>query len=127
MISKIFERILKMLFSDFLGSSPYQFGFKSGSSTSHALFCLSQTIDFYIDHGSQVFCSFLDASKAFDRLIHSGLFLKLIQRETPKILLDILISWYHNLQCRVKWDGFCGEWFHVKAGVRQGGILSPDF
>ena len=105
----------------------HSIGFKSGSSTSHALFCLSQTIDYYIDHGSQVYCTFLDASKAFDRLIHSGLFLKLIQRKTPKILLDILITWYHNLQCRVKWDGFCGNWFHVKAGVRQGGILSPDF
>ena len=126
-ISKIFERGLKMLFSDLLSSSPYQFGFKSGSSTSHALFCLSQTIDYYIDHGSHVYCSFLDASKAFDRLIHSGLFLKLIQRNAPKIFLDILISWYDNLQCRVKWDGFLGEWFHVTAGVRQGGILSPNF
>ena len=127
MISKVFERILKMLFSDVLTSSPYQFGFKSGKSTSHALFCLSKTIDYYIDHGSQVYCSFLDASKAFDRLIHSGLFLKLIQRDTPKIFLDILIAWYKNLRCRVKWDGFLGDWFDVKAGVRQGGILSPDF
>ena len=127
MVSKIFERILKMLFSDVLSSSSYQFGFKSGSSTSHALFCLSKTIDYYIDHGSRVFCSFLDASKAFDRLIHSGLFLKLIERNTPKIFLDILITWYDGLQCRVKWDGFYGNWFHITAGVRQGGILSPDF
>ena len=74
-----------------------------------------------------MFCSFLDASKAFDRLIHSGLFLKLIQRNAPKIFLDILITWYDGLLCRVKWDGYHGNWFHVSAGVRQGGILSPDF
>ena len=74
-----------------------------------------------------MYCSFLDASKAFDRLIHSGLFLKLIQRNTPKILLDILNKWYENLQCRVRWDGYLGEWFHITAGVRQGGILSPEF
>ena len=126
LISKVFERVLKMQFSSFLTSSSYQFGFKSAKSTSHALFCLSETINYYIDHGSQVYCSFLDASKAFDRLIHSGLFIKLIERNTPKLFLDILIHWYAGLQCRVKWDGHLGNWFSISAGVRQGGILSPD-
>ena len=59
--------------------------------------------------------------------MHSGLFLKLIERNTPKVFLDILITWYNNLQCRVKWNGHFGKWFHISAGVRQGGILSPDF
>ena len=27
---------------------------------------------------------------------------------------------------RVKWDSHLSEWFSVKAGVRQGGVLSPD-
>ena len=126
-VSKVFERILKSLFNNVLSSSSYQFGFKSGSSTSHALFCLSKTIDYYIDHGSKVYCSFLDASKAFDRLIHSGLYIKLIDRNVPRVFLDILISWYDGLQCRVKWNDHYGNWFKITAGVRQGGILSPDF
>ena len=91
------------------------------------MFCLKETINYYIDHGSKVYCSFLDASKAFDRLVHSGLFLKLIQRKTPRAFLDVLITWYQGLYCRVKWDGYLGEWFPVSAGVRQGGILSPQF
>ena len=126
-ISKAFERVLKNLFKNFLSSSSYQFGFKGGSSTSHALFCLQNTIDYYIDHGSKVYCSFLDASKAFDRLIHSGLYIKLIERNVPRVFLDILISWYTGLQCRVKWNNYHGSWFKISAGVRQGGILSPDF
>ena len=28
--------------------------------------------------------------------------------------------------CRVRWDGYLGSWFNVSAGVRQGGVLSPD-
>ena len=28
--------------------------------------------------------------------------------------------------CRVKWDNHYSEWFHIRAGVRQGGVLSPD-
>ena len=126
MASKVFEHVLKIQFSQYLKTSTYQFGFKSNSSTSHALFSLRETINYYIDHGSRVFCSFLDASKAFDRLVHSGLFLKLIERGTPKCFIDILVNWYHDLQCRVRWDGFLGDWFSITAGVRQGGILSPD-
>ena len=127
MASKLFEHVLKSLFSQHLNTSSLQFGFKSKSSTNHALFCLRQTINYYIDHGSRVFCSYLDASKAFDRLVHSGLFLKLVERDTPKRFIDILVSWYNGLQCRVKWDNHFSDWIAVTAGVRQGGVLSPDF
>ena len=80
----------------------------------------------YVNNGSRVFCTFLDASKAFDRIVHSGLFLKLMERKVPLILLDIIISWYKGLACRVKWGESFSEWFEVTAGVRQGGVLSPD-
>ena len=126
MISKAFEHALKQKFTKHFSTSSYQFGFKSKSSTSHALYCLKETINYYIDHGSRVFCSFLDASKAFDRLVHSGLFSKLIDRKAPKCLLDILVTWYNGLMCRVRWDGHLSDWFLVTAGVRQGGVLSPD-
>ena len=50
-----------------------------------------------------------------------------MKRGIPKQFLDIIISWYDGLQGRVKWDGFLGGWFIIRAGVRQGGVLSPDF
>ena len=59
--------------------------------------------------------------------MHAGLFLKLLQRHIPIVFLDIIISWYANLQCRVRWGDTMSEWFDIKAGVRQGGILSPVF
>ena len=86
-ISKLFEHTLKITFIDHLGTSGQQYGFKKRSSTTHALHCLKGTIGHYIDHGSRVFCAFLDASKAFDRLVHTGLFLKLIQRNVPLVFL----------------------------------------
>ena len=87
---------------------------------------MSLDIYHYVNSGSRVFCTFLDASKAFDRLVHSGLFLKLMERKVPLIFLDIIISWYRELSCRVKWGDSFSNWFSVTAGVRQGGILSPD-
>ena len=115
------------MFVDHLSTSPNQFGFKKHHSTSHAIYCLRETIDYYVNNGSRVYCSFLDASKAFDRLVHSGLFMKFLDKGFPKIFIDIIVTWYDGLYCQVLWDGAFSQWFHVTAGVRQGGVLSPDF
>ena len=125
-VSKIFEHVLRIVFGSFLQTSSHQFGFKKNSSTSHALYCLKEAINYYTERSSNVYCSFLDASKAFDRLVHAGLFLKLLERNVPLVFLDILIYWYLDLQCRVRWGETCSSWFSILAGVRQGGILSPD-
>ena len=126
-MSKVFEYVLLSLFQPFLSTSQYQFGFKKKSSTSHAIYCLQETIDFYTNRGSNVYCSFLDASKAFDRLVHAGLFIKLLRRKAPLLFINIIIFWYSELQCRVRWGETLSDWFVVLAGVRQGGILSPIF
>ena len=110
-----------------LSTSEHQFGFKKSSSTEHALHCLKSTVNHYVNSGSRVFWTFLDASKAFDRLVHYGLFLKLIERNVPLIFLDNIISWYSDLSCCVKWGECFSDWFAITAGVRQGGVLSPDF
>ena len=125
-ISKLLEHILKTVFFAYLSTSNMQFGFKRSSSTSHALHCMKQTVNYYVNNGSRVFCCFLDASKAFDRVVHSGLFLKLIERNVPLIFIDLIISWYGSMYCRVRWGECFSNWFIVTAGVRQGGILSPD-
>ena len=126
-ISKVLEHVLKNTYCDYLSTSEYQFGFKKNSSTVHAVHCLRETVTYFVNNDSRVFCSFLDASKAFDRLVHSGLFIKLINRNVPLQFLLIIISWYSNLLCRVKWGNAYSDWFSITAGVRQGGILSPDF
>ena len=125
--SKVLEHVLKVVFFDFLKTTDHQFGFKRNSSTTHALHCLKQTVNHYVNNGSRVFSCFLDASKAFDRVVHEGLYLKLIQRKVPLIFLDLIISWYSELHCQVKWGDAYSDWFEVTAGVRQGGVLSPDF
>ena len=126
-ISKVLEHVLKFMYFEFLSTSEFQFGFKRSSSTVHAIHCLRETVTYFINNDSRVYCAFLDASKAFDRLVHSGLFLKLMKRNIPMKFLNIMISWYSGLECRVKWADQYSNWFAITAGVRQGGILSPDF
>ena len=125
--SKFFEHVLKQVFAEHLVTSKNQYGFKKNSSTVHALHSLKGTINYFVNNGSRVFCAFLDASKAFDRVVHTGLIIKLISRGLPLSFIDVIISWYDGLACRVKWGDTFSEWFSVTAGVRQGGVLSPDF
>ena len=61
----------------------------------------------------------------FDKVDHSGIFLKLIDRKIPLCFLDLVIYWYRNLTSVVKWNNVFSDSFLVTSGVRQGGILSP--
>ena len=88
-ISKVFEHALKDIFADHFSTSLSQFGFKRRSSIVDALFCLKQTINYYAENKSRVYCSFLDASKAFDRVVDAEKCFKSISRHFD---IDALLS-----------------------------------
>ena len=95
--SKVFERALSSIFGDFLSTGPHQFGFKPGMGTVDALYVFKRTVEYYNNRGSDVFVCFLDSSKAFDKVVHSGLFMKLIDRKLPLSFLSVLVYWYGGL------------------------------
>ena len=94
MYSKLFEYALHLKIEPYLETDFLQFGFKRHTSTSHALFALKSTVDYFNDRGSDTFLAFLDCTKAFDRISHYGLFLKLMERNIPLCLLLIVIFWH---------------------------------
>ena len=50
-------------------SSDNQFGFKSCHSTDLCIYALKEFIEYYKNRGTTVYVTFLDASKAFDKLL----------------------------------------------------------
>lgn len=104
-----------------------QFGFRSGSSTDQCIFLLKERIRRYVQLEGPVYCCFLDASKAFDRVCHDTLFLRLMDCGVPSSVIRILQFWYSNQLMYVSWNGHSSDSFHIRNGVRQGGILSPAF
>jgi len=40
-----------------------------------------KTTKYFIKKGSKVYCAFVDASKAFDNVLHNGLFVKLLKKK----------------------------------------------
>ena len=85
---------------------------------------LKQTASYFVTHGSCVHAVFLDASKAFDRVLHMKLFQKLIQRKVPMCFVGLLKHWYKEQTMQIKWGKHFSELFHVSNGVRQGRVLS---
>jgi hypothetical protein len=125
-ISKVFEHCLLKLFSQYLQNSDVmQFGFKSKSGCSHALYAVRKTVEFFIERESTVNLCALDMSKAFDKMNRHALFIKLMNRNCPLVLINILDCWYaKNIAC-VKWGDSYSPFVQLKTGIRQGGITSP--
>jgi hypothetical protein len=124
-MSKVIEKILLCRIENYLITSPNQFEFKGKHSTDQCIFILKEIIDYYKNLNATIFVTYLDASKAFDRINHCKLFDKLIQRNVPQYVVRLLIYWYSNQKFCVKWGNTHSDMFNVSNGVRQGGILSP--
>ena len=124
--AKLFEFAIKHKTAHLLETDDLQFGFKRKTSTSHAMYTLKTTIDYYNARGSPVFVAFLDCTKAFDRVSHYAIFSKLIDRKIPLCFLLCLMFWYLNMTCNVRWGSETSCSFAVPLGVKQGGVNSPD-
>jgi hypothetical protein len=124
---KLFDHVVLCKYHDKLISSDLQFGFKQNSSTSMCTMVLKETISYYVKNNTPVFCTFLDASKAFDRVNYVKLFRLLVDRGLPAGIIRILINMYLGQSIRVSWAGVVSSCFDVSNGVKQGGVSSPIY
>ena len=122
---KILDNIILVKNADRLNTSELQFGLKRNSSTHMCTMVLKETLSYYVKNNSFTFCTFLDATKAFDRVNYCKLFHLLIKRGLPAIFIRLLIELYTGQCVRVSWAGFASNFFTVVNGVKQGGVLSP--
>ena len=89
------------------------------------IYILKECIDYYKCRGTTVYVTFLDASKAFDRLNYWLLFDKLIRKHVPLFIIKLLLFWYTHQKMCVRWGNSISPDFFVGNGVKQGGIISP--
>ena len=104
-----------------------QFCFKKGMGCSHALYTVRQVVERFIKGGNTVNLCAIDLSKAFDKVNHHVLLTKLIKRNLPVDLLDILENWFKSCFSSVEWLHVFSPIFVIKFGVRQGSVLSPFY
>ena len=82
-------------------------------------------IEFYKRRNTTVFVTFLDASKAFDRIDYWRLFTKLIDKHVPLFVIKLLVFWYSQQQMNIRWGNTVSSSFPFTNGLKQGGIISP--
>ena len=67
-------------------------GLKKCVGCSHAIFPVRSIVDQYVSNGSTVNICALDISKAFDKMNHHCLFIKLMERYVPITLLSVHLT-----------------------------------
>jgi len=71
------------VYSHHFVTSDLQFGFKKGLGCSHALNTVRSIVQNYTAGNSTVNLCALDMAKAFDKVNHCALFIKLLDRNVP--------------------------------------------
>ena len=126
-VSKVCERVVYNKLSHFLSSflSERQSGFRKGDSTSFQLTRLVQTWSEAIDRSECVGAVFFDLKKAFDRVWHDGLLVKLHAAGVCGHAFKWFSSYLSHRRQQTKVDGAVLGFTSLHAGVPQGAILSP--
>ena len=130
-LGKLFTKILNKRLTDWAESYSVfieaQAGSRENMSTVDNIFVLHGLITHFINNGKQLFCSFIDFSKAFDYVVRDILWFKLIKYGVRGKILDIIASMYRDVKSKVKLNNKLSDEFSCMTGVRQGECLSPIF
>ena len=127
--AKITERLvlddLRHRLTECLG--PHQYGIRRCSSTTHAIISVHDYLTTLADDaniGAAVFIGF-DLTKAFDRISHHDLLIKLQQLGFPNGFLLLMRNYLYGRQQRIRLKNTNSDLKFVTSGVPQGSLLGP--
>ena len=130
-IGKLFNSILNIRLDSFLEENNVindcQIGFTRKARTSDHMFVLKSIFDKYCNtKDERVFACFVDFHKAFDKVIHTGIRIKLLEIGVSSRFYSVIKNMYLETRSCIKIHDKITEFFQTKLGVKQGDNLSPN-
>ena len=128
-VGKVFERVVFQEVFNYLISNnllyKFQSGFIPGHSTVHQLIEIYYRICMSLDDHCTTCLVLCDISKAFDRVWHKGLLMKLKSYGIDGKLHKWFESYISNRKQSVFISNFKSPFANINAGVPQGSVLGP--
>ena len=102
-----------------------QTAFRKNRNTEDQLIHLAQSVENAFQEKKKVIATFIDLSKAFDKVWKDGLLLKLLSAGIAGRMFSWIKSLLSHRTARVKLDGNLSHTVKIREGVPQGGVISP--
>jgi len=126
---KLLERLIKNRLSEFLESnkllSTYQSGFRANRCAMDNIFYFTQKCMMGFADDKKTGGIVFDIEKAFDKIWHEGLLIKLHNMKVPNTIANWIKNFLTDRTFFVSVNGSNSDLFPIKTGVPQGSILSP--
>ena len=108
---------------DILGE--LQTAYRKNRSATDNLLYFTQRATYNLNWKGATATCLLDVESAFDSVWHDGILYRLIENETPSWIVKWTDSFLTDRKVKVLYKNAISEEFSPKAGVPQGGVLSP--
>ncbi|GFV13676.1 RNA-directed DNA polymerase from mobile element jockey [Trichonephila clavipes] len=128
-LSKVYEFVLLRRLNQHCAASnmiiPQQCGFRPKCSTVYQLLRVTELIHSGFAKHKATGILFLDIAKAFDKIWHGGLLIKLIRLDFPAPLMKSIHSFLSHRSFRVRVDRILSSPRPIRSGLPQGSLSSP--
>lgn len=128
-LAKLFTAILNERINVFLSEndilSENQAGFRKHYSTTDHIFVLHSLFELFKMQKKNLYCAFIDFSKAFDSVWRIGMWKKLLDNSINGRNFRVIYNLYQNIKSCVILNDSISAFFVSSCGLRQGENLSP--